>query len=237
MVCVTERLLLPAERRSVVSAMSEPFTLSEHESKQRLSQFGLVVTPEALAADAAEAVLAAEALGYPVVVKACGRRIAHKTERGLVRLSLGDETAVGAAAHSLLDQLTEADGDDACLLVASMVRATRELIVGVTTDPSFGRVIMIGIGGIFAEVVADVSFRLLPLNDHDAAAMIDDLASQDFLGSFRGEAPIDRSAVAATLIAVARCAEADPNIEAIDVNPLLVVDGVPVAVDALVVTR
>jgi acetyl-CoA synthetase (ADP-forming) len=106
-----------------------------------------------------------------------------------------------------------------------------------STDPTFGPSVMLGVGGIFAEVLADVAFRLLPMTTADAHDMIDDLVTQDLLGEFRGEPPVDRDALAAVVMAVATCAEADRSIDAIDVNPLLVVDGAPVAVDALVVTR
>ncbi len=218
---------------------SEPLplvTLSEHESKLLLARFGLPTATERLAPTVDAAVAAAADIGFPVVVKACGRRIAHKTERGLVRLGLHDADAVRRASADLLAGITSDDGDVE-LLVAAMLASSRELIVGMSTDPTFGPAVMLGVGGIFAEVLADVAFRLLPMTITDAHDMIDDLATQSLLEGFRGEPPVDRDALAAVVMAVATCAEADPSIDAIDVNPLLVVDGAPVAVDALVVTR
>ncbi len=211
-------------------------TLSEHESKLLLARFGLPIASERVVATPEAAVGAADEIGFPVAVKVCGRRIAHKTERGLVRLGLRDAAAVRQAGTDLLARVTTEDGDVE-LLVAAMLASSRELIVGMSTDPTFGPSVMLGIGGIFAEVVADVAFRLLPMTTADAHAMIDDLVTQGLLGEFRGEPPVDRDALAAVVMAVATCAEADASIDAIDVNPVLVVDGAPVAVDALVVTR
>ncbi len=139
-------------------------TLSETESKRLLAGYGVPIAPETLAASADEAVTAADALGYPVVAKLNGEAIAHKTERGLVRLGLGDADAVRRAAGELLAAATPADGDVA-VLIAPMVRGNRELIAGVVRDPQFGPTVMLGVGGILAEAVADVVFRPAPV-DH-----------------------------------------------------------------------
>lgn len=208
-------------------------TLSEARSKQLLAQFGVPVLPERSAATAQDAASAAADLGYPVVAKLCGDAIAHKTERGLVRLNLGDAAAVRDAADALLAAATPADGAVE-LLIAPMVRGTRELIAGVHTDAQFGRCVMIGFGGILAEAIADVSFRLVPLERVDADEMIDELQTQALLGPFRGEPAVDRDALAATILGLSALAEAEPGVVSVDVNPLIVVDGRPVAVDALV---
>lgn len=208
-------------------------TLSEARSKQLLAQFGVPVLPERSAASAADAVSAATDLGFPIVVKLCGDAIAHKTERGLVRLNLGDAAAVSDAAEALLASATPADGE-VDLLVAPMVRGARELIAGVHTDAQFGRCVMIGFGGILAEAIADVSFRLVPLERIDADEMIDELATQALLGPFRGEPAVDRDALAAAILGLSALAAAEPDVVSVDVNPLIVVDGQPVAVDALV---
>ncbi len=166
-------------------------TLSEAASKRLLADYGVPVLPDRSVLTTEEAVAAAAALGYPVVVKLGGDAIAHKTERGLVRLNLGDETAVRDAADDLLRAATAADGE-VHLLVAPMVRGARELIAGLHTDGQFGRCVMIGFGGILAEAIADVSFRLVPLERVDADEMIDELETQALLGPFRGEPAVDR---------------------------------------------
>jgi acetyl-CoA synthetase (ADP-forming) len=208
-------------------------TLSERESKALLAAYGVPFAREREVRDAWEAVDAADELGYPAVVKLNGRAIAHKTERGLVRLGLRDAEAVRAAAHELLEQATPEDGE-VNLLVAPMLRGNRELIAGLARDPQFGMTVMVGIGGVLAEAVADVAIRLVPIERVDAMEMIDDLATQTLLGPFRGEPAVDRDALAGVLVGLAAAADAHPELVSADLNPLIVVGGRPVAVDALV---
>lgn len=208
-------------------------TLSEAASKALLRGHGVPLLDEREVATAPEAVAAAAELGHPVVVKLCGDAIAHKTERGLVKLGLADATAVEHASEELLAAATPEDGE-VSLLVAPMVRGTRELIAGVSRDPQFGPTVLLGVGGILAEAVGDAVVRLVPLSRADAEDMVDGLATQALLGEFRGEPAVDRDAVVDVLLGLSAAAEADATIQAIDVNPLIVVDGRPVAVDALV---
>jgi acetyl-CoA synthetase (ADP-forming) len=208
-------------------------TLSEADSKTLLAGFGVPIAPERVAATADEAALAAGELGFPVVAKLCGDRIAHKTERGLVRLRLGDADAVRAAAEDLLGRATPEDGDVG-VLVAPMVQGNRELIAGVVRDPQFGACVMIGIGGIFAEALADVAFRAAPIAAVDAEDMIDELRNQALLGPFRGEPAVDRARLVDVLTGLGAVAAERNDVLSVDLNPLIVADGVPVAVDALV---
>ena len=210
--------------------------LSEADSKRLLARFGVPFADERVVSSAPEAVAAAEALGFPVAVKLNGDAIAHKTERGLVRLNLTDAAAVATAASELLAAATPADGA-VTILVAAMVRGTRELIAGLADDPQFGPTVMLGVGGVLAEAIADVVFRLVPLSEIDALEMIDELASPRFLGPFRGEPALDRDALVRVALALSRVAEADSNVRTVDLNPLIVADGRPVAVDALVELR
>ena len=209
-------------------------TLSEADSRRLVEDAGVAVSPWTTASDAGSAAEAAEALGLPVVVKLCGDAIAHKTERGLVRLGLTSRDEAGAAAADLLAAARPEDGEVG-LLVSTMVHGNRELIAGLVRDEQFGPCVMLGLGGILAEAVADVAFRLAPLEHGDALDLIDDLGAQSLLGEFRGEPAVDREALADTLMALSRIA-ADSNIQSVDLNPLIVVEGRPVAVDALVET-
>ncbi|HEX6238992.1 MAG TPA: acetate--CoA ligase family protein [Acidimicrobiales bacterium] len=212
-------------------------TLSEAASKELLGAYGVPFPDERVVTSPDEAVAAAEAIGHPVVVKLGGAGIAHKTERGLVRLGLGSPGEVRDAARALLDAATEEDGE-VHLLVAPMLHATRELIAGLHHDPHFGMTVMVGTGGILTELVADVAFRLVPIGAVDAEEMIDDLALGALLGPFRGEPAVDRAALVQVLLGLSRAAEECGDIASADVNPLLVVDGGrPVAVDALVELR
>lgn len=208
-------------------------TLSEADSKRRLAPHGVPFPDERQVTSAQDAVAAAEAIGLPVVLKLGGDAIAHKTERGLVRLGLGDAAAVAEAAGALLAAARPDDGE-VHLLVAPMLRGNRELIAGLHRDPQFGMTVMLGVGGILAEAVADVVFRLVPITRLDAAEMVDDLATQTLLGPFRGEPAVDREALVDVLVGLSAAALADTSIQAADLNPLIVVDGRPVAVDALV---
>ena len=208
-------------------------TLSEAASKALLAEHGVPVAPERLVRTPDEAAAAAAELGYPVVAKLCGAGIAHKTERGLVRLGLRDEGSVREAAASLLALATPDDGDVG-VLVGSMVKGNRELIAGVVRDPQFGPCVMLGLGGIFAEALGDVAFRLVPLTRVDAEELIDDLHNQALLGPLRGEPAVDRERLADVVMGLAALAGARTDVISVDVNPLIVADGVPVAVDALV---
>ena len=180
------------------------------------------------------AALAATEIGFPVVAKLCGDAIAHKTERGLVRLKLGSAQAVNDAAADLLAAARPEDGP-VTVLVAPMVQGNRELIAGVVRDPQFGASVMLGIGGILAEAIADVVFRPAPLDRVTAHEMVADLATQKLLGEFRGEAAVDREKLVDVLVGLGKLASERSDIASIDVNPLIVrSDGVPIAVDALV---
>ncbi len=208
-------------------------TLSEEDSKLLLAPFGVPFPDERVVADATAAGAAAAAIGFPVVVKLNGDNIAHKTERGLVRLGLSSVEAVAAAAADLLAAATPEDGD-VSVLVAPMIRSNREFICGVATDPQFGPTVLFGVGGILAEAIADVVIRLVPLTRSDAHEMLDELRTQALLGEFRGEPAVDREALADVLLALSDAVTATPGIVSVDLNPVLVDRGKPVAVDALV---
>ncbi len=207
--------------------------LSEFESKQLLASHGVMVSRDKLAHSADEAVAAATDIGGPVAVKLCGRSLAHKSERGLVRLGLDNPDGVRFAAEELLATATEDDGEVA-LLVSEMVAGHRELIAGVVLTEQFGAALMLGLGGVLAEAVGEVVFRLLPVSEPDCQDMIDELGMAALLGPLRGEPAVDRDALAETLLGLADAADRE-GIGAIDVNPLVIKDGLPVAVDALVV--
>jgi len=209
-------------------------TLSERDSKSLLADYGIPIAPERFVADPTAAGAAADELGYPVVAKLNGDAIAHKTERGLVKLRLGDRSAVEGAAAELLAAATDDDGE-VSVLVAPMISGNRELIAGVVRDPQFGPTVMLGVGGILAEAVADVVFRPAPVDEVTAAEMIDDLATQKLLGAFRGEAAVDRSQLVDVIVGLGRLGDERGDVASVDINPLIVQpDGSVVAVDGLV---
>jgi succinyl-CoA synthetase beta subunit len=211
-------------------------TLSEAESKQLLAGFGVPIAAERIVPDPDAAAEAAGELGFPVVVKLNGDHIAHKTERGLVRLGLADADAVRRAATELLGMARPEDGE-VSLLVAPMIKGNRELIAGLANDPQFGMTVMLGVGGVLAEAIGDVVLRMVPIERVDAEEMIEDLATQALLGEFRGEPAVDRDALCQVLLGLSAAAEADDRIVSADLNPLIVSGGRPIAVDALVEVR
>jgi acetyltransferase len=209
-------------------------TLSEHASKQLLTGYGVAVARELLADDAEAAGRAASKIGGRVVLKLCGDAIAHKTERGLVRLGLAGEAAVREAGAELLARARPEDGD-VKLLVAEQVEGARELIAGLVRDPQLGPCVMLGLGGVLTEALGDVVFASAPLSEREADAMVASLqARRLFTEPFRGEPALDRAALAALLVGLGRLAVERPDVASVDLNPLIVRDGVPVAVDALV---
>jgi acetyl-CoA synthetase (ADP-forming) len=211
-------------------------TLSEHRSLQFLAGFGVPHAPLELVSTPEDARRAAERIGLPVAVKLCGDSITHKTERGLVRLGVRAPDDVFDAAAELLASVLPGEVADG-VLVSKMIGGVRELIVGLQVDPQFGICVMVGVGGVLAEALADVEFALVPVTPGDAAEMIDALGAQHLFGAVRGEPPIDRSALVDVIVALSRVAEREPDIVSVDVNPLKIADGKPVAVDALVELR
>lgn len=210
-------------------------TLSEAESRRVVAGYGVPVSPFVTGTNTDEVITAANAdstVVYPVVAKLCGRAIAHKTERGLVKLRLADEAALRGACDELF-AAARADDGDVEVLVSTMVDGNRELIAGLNDDPQFGLTIMLGVGGILAEAIRDVVFRLVPITEVDAAEMIDDLATQRLLEEFRGEPALDRQSLIDALVALAQVGEQETGIRSVDLNPLILVDGKPIAVDAL----
>jgi len=208
-------------------------TLSEHESKQLLADAGIPIPEQRLVSSADEAVGAAEELGYPVALKLCGRGIAHKTERNLVRLDVGSAEEVREQAGQLLAERRPEESDSG-VLIQAMVPGRRELIAGLMRDAQFGPCVMFGLGGVFAELVKDVVFAVAPLEKHDAADLINALRHREILDAFRGEPEADLAKLANILEALGRIGEARPDVLSIDVNPLILSGSEPVVVDALV---
>ena len=209
-------------------------TLSESDSKSLLSSFGVPFAAERKVSTIVEAATAAKELGYPVVVKLGGDKIAHKTERGLVRLRLSNDESVQKAAKELLDAAVPEDGE-VHLLVAPMISGTRELIAGLLVDPQFGPTIMVGVGGVMAEVIKDVAFRPAPVDEKMARQMIASLRMQEFLQEFRGEAAVNIDQLVETIVGLSNFADARQDVVSVDINPLIVREtGDLVAVDALV---
>lgn len=207
-------------------------TLSENESKHLLAEYGIPITKEKVVATIEEAVAAASEIGYPVVLKGSGEELSHKTELNLIALDLRKEDEVREAFKNLT---SKPDATVKEVLVQQMVKGDRELVVGLTRDAQFGPCVMFGIGGIFTEILKDTSFRVAPLSRWDAMDMMEDIRGKKILDAFRGKPSVDREILADILMAVGQIGMDHDNVKEIDINPLKLVDGKPVAVDALVV--
>jgi len=209
-------------------------TLSEHASKELIARHGVPVAREELASDASSAAAAAARIGFPVVVKLCGDAIAHKTERDLVRLGLASADAVRAGADELLAKQRPEDGA-VQLLVAEMVRGKRELIAGLVRDAQFGPCVLLGLGGIAAEALSDVAFAAAPLTRAEAKGLIAQLRSAAlYTKPWRGEPALDLETLADVLVGLGKLGLDRPDVASVDLNPLLIANGRPIAVDALV---
>ena len=199
-------------------ARGEPGWLTVEEATAMLAAYGLSVVTTAAVDSAAAAVDAAEGAGYPVALKASGPTIVHKTELGAVQLGLGDAAAVRAAYEDLLARLGPAMTG---AVVQPMAAPGVETIVGVVQDPSFGPVLMFGMGGTAAELIGDRAFRLVPLEDVDAADLVRAPRTAPLLFGYRGSAPVDTAAIEDVLLRVGRMAEDNPELVEMDINPLI----------------
>ena len=198
---------------------------SEHFAKQALADYGIGVTREILVSNAAAAVEAAGTLGYPVVLKVQSPDIPHKTEARVVRLGVDSDTAVALAFDEIMRnaQAYQADARIEGVLVQEMVVGGIETILGVTNDPLFGPAVMFGLGGIFAEVLHDVSFRLAPVTYSVALEMIDEIKGSAVLKGARGAAPADIDALAGAIVRVSAMAvDLQDHLAELDINPLFV---------------
>ena len=206
--------------------------LTEYESKRFLATYGIPITREAIARNEEEVALKASEIGYPVVVKGSDEAFHHKTDLDLIELNLKDEKSVRRAYHQLVSR-SKAKLKE--VLVQEMIAEPRELMVGLYRDPQFGPCVMFGLGGIFTEILQDTVFRVTPLTRKDAMEMLTEIKGKKILESFRGKPRIDRDKVADILLALSQIGKEQPAIREIDINPIKLVNGKPVAVDALVV--
>lgn len=207
--------------------------LSEYDAKQLLSSYGIPVTRETLVQNQDEALAAARAIGYPVVLKACAAELMHKSESGAVAVGIRDD----AHLREAYDRVAAAT-DIALqgILVQEMVEGQRELVVGLNRDPQFGPCVMVGLGGILTEVLKDVAFRVAPFDTAEALEMLDELRCRDMLDAFRGQAPADKAALCEALVAVGRIGLEHAAVAEIDINPIIIDPrGRIKSVDALVV--
>jgi acyl-CoA synthetase (NDP forming) len=213
--------------------------LLEPEALKLFSDYGLSVPPYEVAGTKAEALKAAERLGYPVVLKVVSEQVLHKSDVGGVKLALGSRAEVERAYDEITESVRHEVDDDAIsgFLVRSHLPKGIECIIGMTLDQQFGPAVMFGLGGIYVELLKDVSFRVLPLTRSDAEQMITETKGYELLKGIRGERPKDIRAVIDCVLKTATMVEENSDIREIDINPLAVYEKGAFVLDARVVLQ
>jgi acyl-CoA synthetase (NDP forming) len=201
----------------------------ENEAKDIMKVYGIPIPPYSTAASADEAVTKAKSIGFPVVLKILSKDILHKSDAGGVKINLKSEDDVRAAFNEIMvnaKKYGQEKGIDVDLsrgvFISDFADMGTEIIVGVTKDPQFGHALMVGLGGIFVEVLKDVSFRLIPFTEFDAREMLKELKAYKILEGIRGEAPRDVDALVKVMLSVSKMVEENPEIIELDCNPTFV---------------
>ena len=211
--------------------------LTEVESKQLLHEAGIPVTVSRLATNADEAASIASEIGFPVVLKVVSGDIAHKSDVGGVVLGLADAEAVKRGYDDMMAKVKAAapnatiDG----VAVQQMAKPGTEVIIGTTTDPQFGPVMMFGLGGIFVEVLKDVAFRIVPLEPRDAKQIVREIKGYPVLEGVRGQEGADLASLEKLILRISEFVEQHPDVRELDLNPVLAYPDGAIAVDARVV--
>ncbi|WP_367566244.1 acetate--CoA ligase family protein [Lacrimispora sp.] len=219
-------------------AHSGSYSLSEFESLNYLSEHGVPIPPQAVAATAEEAVEKAKALGYPLSVKIHSRDIQHKSDVGGVKLNIKDEAQLRETFTTIMDNCKK-NAPNAKLegvLLKPMLKAGTEMIIGVNNDKDFGPMIMVGMGGVFVELFKDVQLAPAPLTKSQADNMIKKLASYPLLNGYRGGAVCDKEALVNLLVKISEmAADGKDTVKELDINPVFVTEDGAVIADALLV--
>ena len=211
--------------------------LTEIEAKQILAEAGINCTDTRLAVDKTQAVAISEEIGYPVVLKISSVDITHKSDAGGVKVNLPDKAAVEKAYDEIMTSCTAKfpNADIEGISVQGMAQAGTEVIIGMTQDPSFGPVLMFGLGGIFVEVLKDVAFRIVPLDKNDASDMINEIKGKKLLEGYRGQDPADIPFLEDMLLKLSELVDKTEGIAEIDMNPVFAYKQGAVVVDARII--
>jgi acetate---CoA ligase (ADP-forming) len=220
---------IPADLVKVLDTANGP--LDEYVSKKILQVYGIPTVKEIIADNLEESVTAADTIGYPLVMKGIVQGGIHKTEMGLVQLGIQERQAATQTFKDLMKKMK----NQGKVLLQKQTSGKVELILGMLRDPQFGPCVMLGIGGVMAEVFQETVFAMAPLSRQDALDLIERFRGQKLLNGFRGAPPVDREKLAAILIALGNVGLSHPRIKEIDINPLIISEAGAVAVDATIV--
>ena len=211
--------------------------LTEIEAKQILGEAGIRCTDTRLAVDKSQAVALSEEIGYPVVLKISSVDITHKSDAGGVKVNLKDKDEVESAFDDIMESCTHAcpDANIEGIAVQGMAKIGTEIIMGMIKDPSFGPVVMFGLGGVLVEVLKDVSFRIVPIEKSDAADMFEEIQGKKLLEGYRGQDPADIPYLQDMLVKLSDFVDQTPGIEEIDMNPVFAYKEGAAVVDARII--
>lgn len=216
---------------------SHKTSLNEIESKEIVHSAGIDVIQARLARTQKEAVSIAKSIGFPVALKIVSPQIIHKSDCGGVKLGLTSATAVARGYREMMTAVhkTMPTAQIEGVSVQRMARPGIEVIMGMTKDPQFGPVLMFGLGGVFVEVLKDVSFRIVPIQRRDASEMIREIRGYPILKGYRGQEPANITALEDALMKLSGFIEQTPEIKELDLNPMFAYSDGVVAVDARVI--
>jgi len=211
--------------------------LTEFESKRILKQAGISVVETRLAKTQKEAISFSRKMGFPVALKINSPEIVHKSDSGGVKLSLNNAAEVKKAYDEILKKMKKQYPQAAVhgVSVQKMLQPGTEVIIGTSKDPQFGPVIMFGLGGIFVEILKDVSFRVIPVKRKDAQEMIEEIKGFPLLQGYRGKEPASVPALVEMILKISNFTKENPQIKELDLNPIFAYRNKVVAVDARIV--
>lgn len=211
--------------------------LTETEAKAVCMDYGIPVTRSELAENEEEALKLAEKIGFPVVLKIVSPDIIHKSDVGGVIVNLKNAKEVGNAYKQILSNVKKhtANAKIVGMLVQEMAPASTEVIVGSIKDPQFGPALMFGLGGVFVEVLKDVTFRIAPVNEEEAHEMIEEVKAYPLLKGYRGSPPADINAIVKIILATSKLVMEHEEIKELDLNPIMVYEKGAKAVDARII--
>jgi len=224
---IPPRMEVPSDARNYIRKSNAD--LDEYQAKKILKSYGIPTTEERIVITIEDALSAADAVGFPVALKACSSRILHKTEAGMVHLNIQTDDALRKAFLSIRER-----EPDVAILVSEMLHGDREFMAGMSRFRGFPPCIMFGVGGVFAEALKDRTIRMSPLSYHDAYSMIASINANVLLGSYRSMTPVDVDAMAKILVTLGELALHFPVIQEMDLNPIIIVNGQPKVADALI---
>ena len=211
--------------------------LTEIEAKEILGEIGINCTETKLAATKEEAVALSEKIGYPIVLKISSVDITHKSDAGGVKVNLKNQEEMEKAYDEIMASCRAAcpDANIEGVAVQGMAKIGTEIIMGMIKDPSFGPVVMFGLGGVLVEILKDVSFRIVPIEKNDAVEMINEIQGKKMLEGYRGQDPADLPYLQDMLVKLSDFVDKTPGIEEIDMNPVFAYKEGAAVVDARII--